>query len=181
MTPKEQTPDAQPQNYICLNCKLVLNHEPKQCPECRHQFFHKTDAHECEHFLMTDVAVYACDCDNIQIVDVKDGYTTEYVPKDQPSTYKPESGVSDEDARRIVEWVDRNYQRNNVWEFAYKAAEYEHRYMATKQAELVEERDRFREALEEIDKYYRIAESNDDFAMEAIQTVIAALTKTPKP
>lgn len=39
--------------------------------------------HECEHFLMTDVAVYACDCDNIQIIDVKDGHTTEYVPKER--------------------------------------------------------------------------------------------------
>lgn len=57
--------------------------------------------HECEHFLMTDVAVYCCDCDNILIVDIKDGHTTEYVPKEHQ-----EADSAAEKQERIILYVN---------------------------------------------------------------------------
>ena len=77
-----------------------------------------------------------------------DAYVQEHLSssKEHLSTSKPESGVSEEDRKRINIYAksiangagdgDANFD-DYAYEIAMRAAEYEHRHMAAKQAELI--------------------------------------------
>lgn len=58
--------------------------------------------HECEHYLVTDVAVYGCECGNIQIVDCMSSYNAnDFVPIAEITSLREENKLLREEIEEL--------------------------------------------------------------------------------